>query len=118
MWPLAVSRYNTARAAIWHKAGARSRYKICIVTRRGLRHGVVSRYRPRHGHASSQHRAKIRPLGLRHGRPQSCDTAGAQPRHGPARGVRARPKRGACGLGAPVRAARVNGCAPMHPTSF
>ena len=85
MWLLAVSRYNTARAAIWHKAGVRSRYKICIMTRRGLRHGVVSRYRQRHGHASARHRATIRPLGLRHCRPQGCDTAGARPRHDPTR---------------------------------
>ena len=54
VWPLAVSRYNKARAAIRHAAGARLRYKICIVTRRGeLRHGVGSRYRPRNGRASA-----------------------------------------------------------------
>ena len=76
-----------------------SRYSICIMTSgqfglRGVSSSCVA-IQHSHGCDTTSCRLAIRPgardterrydrLGLRHGRPQGCDTAGARPRHGPA----------------------------------
>ena len=76
--------HDTVHSA--RSARARSRYKFCIVTERGLRHGFVSRYNERHGRGglrydAQQHARAHGDTALRHDRVcaatrlgQTCDT--------------------------------------------